>query len=297
MHHSTAVESGLVSLASSLLAVAILAFFSVAEAAAGVSTPVGASGADTTPVIAGNVENASQLDDGVVLIKQPASFPYYITRPGSYRLEGNLRVPTGASGIVITANNVTLDLGGFAVLASGSCAGSPCNVIGIDVRGSSATTVKNGSISGFSNSILGGVGISIGPGSGALLEELHLTGNDVGIVTAANTIVRKSTIDSNQNGIFINGRSSLIESNTVSGASNQGSGIAVFGGGAMVSGNIIENLTQGIVVYGPGYSGSGRLLYSSNFFQRADGAADVTNGGGGVAISLYNNLCSNGSQC
>jgi hypothetical protein len=58
--------------------------------------------------------------DGVVLINQSTvtaagGFPYSISQPGSYKLSGNLVVPSGVNGIQITASNVTLDLNGFSI--------------------------------------------------------------------------------------------------------------------------------------------------------------------------------------
>jgi hypothetical protein len=66
--------------------------------------------------------------DGVVLIDQNRAsagnitpgdlpgFPVTISRPGSYRLSGNLDVANpDTTAIEITANNVTLDLNGFTI--------------------------------------------------------------------------------------------------------------------------------------------------------------------------------------
>src|SRR5579864_7254764 len=58
--------------------------------------------------------------DGVVLINQSSvmaagGFPYRITQTGSYKLSGNLVAPVDQQAILITANNVTLDLNGFNV--------------------------------------------------------------------------------------------------------------------------------------------------------------------------------------
>jgi hypothetical protein len=289
MHHLLAVRSGFAATGFSMLATALLALSSGQLAAAETTE----SAATALYAGSGSVVN-SPTPDGVVLIgQQQSAFPYHINRPGSYRLASNLRVPAGESGIVITANNVTLDLNGFAVLATGTCGSITCQVVGIDVRGSSVT-VKNGSVSGFSTSVLAGVGVSIGAGTGILVEEVHLAGNDTGILTAGDTIVRRCTLESNQTNIFVNGKSSIIEGNAISGIGTQGTGIAVFAGGATLTGNSMDNLPQAILVYGPNFSGSGHLLYSQNIFE-GDGV-DITNGGG-IAMSTYNNLCSDGSRC
>jgi hypothetical protein len=59
--------------------------------------------------------------DGVILINQATvmaagGFPYKITQPGSYKLSGNLVVTTAiAEAIVISSDDVTLDLNGFSI--------------------------------------------------------------------------------------------------------------------------------------------------------------------------------------
>ena len=83
-------------------------------------------------------------------------FPVTLNLPGSYKLVGNLVVPAGFKGIVITADGVTLDLNGFTV--SGpitcdvskvpECTGSNTGTHGIEIVGA-RTVVRNGSVRGF----------------------------------------------------------------------------------------------------------------------------------------------------
>lgn len=64
-----------------------------------------------------------------------------ISQPGSYFLSANLSVPSGRSGIAITASNVTLDLRGFAIT------GAAGSIRGVELRGSFTTiTIQDGSI-------------------------------------------------------------------------------------------------------------------------------------------------------
>ena len=73
--------------------------------------------------------------DGVVLINQSTvmaagGFPYTISQPGSYKLSGNLIInDPNKDVIVIAADRVSLDLGGFSILGPTDCSGglSPCN--------------------------------------------------------------------------------------------------------------------------------------------------------------------------
>jgi hypothetical protein len=71
-----------------------------------------------------------------------------IDRPGVYVLNRNISVATG-DGIVITASNVTLDLGGRTVSTTASGTGR-----GIVVSNAKAVTVKNGKVGAFNMNVL-----------------------------------------------------------------------------------------------------------------------------------------------
>ena len=141
--------------------------------------------------------------DGVVLIDQNRAlagnvtpndapgFPVSITQPGSYRLSGNLTAGPGASGIVILASNVTLDLNGFMI--SGPlqpCPGFVCVVLsGVRVPFGAAlksVTVRNGTIAGFGSQLVIAV-----DATRTLVEDLILNGPaQENIAGAAQSIVR-----------------------------------------------------------------------------------------------------------
>jgi len=92
-----------------------------------------------------------------------------ITQPGSYYLTTNiLGVPSGSiCGISIYADNVTLDLNGFALLGNGD------NYSGIWVYGAHTNvTILNGNISGWGN-----VGIFCDGGAQMRFERIMLAGN------------------------------------------------------------------------------------------------------------------------
>jgi hypothetical protein len=111
--------------------------------------------------------------DGVVLINQANAlagnvtpgdtpgFPVTISQSGSYKLSSNLAItdPT-ATGILIAADNVTIDLNGFSIIGPSVCNGqgtmatTSCTVsntqgIGIDSEEHLGTTIVNGSIRGM----------------------------------------------------------------------------------------------------------------------------------------------------
>lgn len=143
---------------------------------------------------------------GAVTPGDTAGFPVTITQPGSYKLMSNLSVPAGATGIHITAQNVTLDLNGYAILGPGSCSrddgtGSVvCTVQGgtSGVSGpqgmASNVAVRNGSIEGF------GYGVAFG---GGMVQGLRVRHNQFGVI--ANGTVREVQAMLNYIGVQIAG--------------------------------------------------------------------------------------------
>ena len=93
--------------------------------------------------------------DGVIEINQAkvmaaGGFPFVITQPGSYRLTGNLTITTLAIGIHVKADNVTIDLNGFAVVGPGSASYEGVAVEPANVN----TSVRNGTIQNMHSGIL-----------------------------------------------------------------------------------------------------------------------------------------------
>jgi hypothetical protein len=147
--------------------------------------------------------------DGVTLINQSKAlaggvtpgdepgFPVTISRPGSYKLSGNLTVPDGeTTAIVITHPRVTLDLNGFAiqgpVTLSGSGASLACTgrsaawhagvgvLVQLPPNTAGAVAVGNGTIAG-----MGGVGAASMDPSYTIrpvlvVRDLRLAGNGRG---------------------------------------------------------------------------------------------------------------------
>src|SRR5437016_2127723 len=118
--------------------------------------------------------------DGQVLINQStlnaAGGTYTITQPGSYKLSGNLVTnDQNRNLIVIAADHVTLDLGGFMILGPTDCSGglNPCRNSGFG-RGISTDavrfniTIRNGTIQG-----MGQDGIKL-IGDSHLVESVHV---------------------------------------------------------------------------------------------------------------------------
>lgn len=170
-----------------------------------------------SPAYAGG-PNANTSSGGVVTIDQAkaaaggvtsgdtAGFPITISQSGSYRLVSNLLLPdVNTTAIVVTAPNVTLDLGGFAIVGPVVCAGNPivCNGSGsgdgIVLQGAApsmrtALTVMNGSVRG-----MGRYGLVTPYNTGAVrIERMTVVQNGAyGIWLASGGVVTDSQISYN----------------------------------------------------------------------------------------------------
>jgi hypothetical protein len=135
---------------------------------------------------------------GKVTSKDTPGFPVTLSDPGSYRLNGNLVVPDGATtAIEITADNVTLDLNGFSIIGPNTCTPSPtqCAIsggagIGVVAVGASGNPspsnvrVFNGTVQG-----MGGHGIRL-LGAGNVVERVFASSNGgPGIVVGDGSVI------------------------------------------------------------------------------------------------------------
>ena len=202
--------------------------------------------------------------DGVVLIDQnralagnvtpgdAAGFPVTISVSGSYRLSGNLTVPDiNTSAILVTADNVTIDLNGFSIIGPVVCSGFPatCNQtgtgFGIDARQPPLTnlTIANGTVRG-----MGSDGIAIIGQSGSI-EKVHAHSNGGnGLVPGAAGMVRDSTSLQNGNiGIVVG--SGLATGNIVRGNGGAG-GMFVFCPSTVIGNTVQLNNGGNIVISG-----------------------------------------------
>lgn len=109
----------------------------------------------------GSLSNSASAVDGQILITQAralagnvtpgdtAGFPVTISRSGSYRLAGDIIVPSlGANGIEATADNVELDLNGFSIKGPNICDSNGNCDTGTGV-GVIAGVIKNGTVEGM----------------------------------------------------------------------------------------------------------------------------------------------------
>jgi hypothetical protein len=116
-----------------------------------------------------------------------SSAPFTITQPGSYYLTTNLSTGSFQAGIVILADNVTLDLNGFALI------GVANSFSGIICFGQKNICIRNGTIRGWDND-----GILAVPSSNQRYENLFITDNTTGgLLADKNAIVVGCTVSGN----------------------------------------------------------------------------------------------------
>lgn len=148
-----------------------------------------------------------------------ASSTFKITRSGSYYLTDNVTAAVDANGLSIEADDVTVDLSGFALVgAPGSTAGT-----GIYMDGRSNVEIRNGTVRGF-----GGDGI----------REANVSGR-------SQRVIGVRAVSNGQAGIALAGEASLVKDCA---AENNGEGGITVGAGCTVTGNTAnDNQLHGIL--------------------------------------------------
>jgi parallel beta-helix repeat protein len=99
-------------------------------------------------------------------IREPAAITCGQEITTNTTLDGDLRCTDGPA-LIVTADNVVLDLAGFTITGQGSAAGEP----GILLRDVKGVTVRKGTVKGF------GAGVAITGGADNVLENLTLQDN------------------------------------------------------------------------------------------------------------------------
>jgi hypothetical protein len=234
---------------------------------------------DSAKAVAGNVT--------------PGDAPWYpvtISKSGAYVLTGNLDVPLNVPGIVIEADDVTLDLGGFMVASMTSCEQDGqgyviCNQLhnatnkaafsGIRILGRNVV-VRNGTVKGFR-----GHGIYANKGA-VWLDGLSVHSNrhnGVHLHTALNYRVTRSNLFLNaDNGLW--GVSVLIDG--VIARSNGDHGIEVSHGTVV---NTVATMNRYSGLVGAGGPNPTSVRHSQFQFNRGaqEVQGDLVSGGGNVA--------------
>jgi parallel beta-helix repeat protein len=267
--------------------------------------------------------NQVRATAGGVTSGDSPGFPVTLNHPGSYRLTGNLTVSTAdTTAIVISSDNVTLDLNGFTISCStgvGPC--SSGNGVGIDA-GQDNVTIIHGTVRDMGkDGIVAGAdariervsalanhhyGILVGAASTLTANTANsngydglgcgasctITGNTArnntrgGIETNSDCTLSQNTTNNNSTfGIYCNG-GCTIDYNTANG---NGTGISLLGGNAIVGNTARNNTNSGIVAIG---ADSG---YSLNTLTGNNGGGNAAQVSGGTPIGA--NFCGTDTGC
>ena len=141
------------------------------------------------------------------------SLPYTITQPGFYYLKDNLS--TSLNGIIVNANEVTLDLMGFSITGPGSTSGQ-----GIYINGVKNVEVRNGNLKNFQVGIWATYDTET---RNFRLANIKVRGCNTGIQgDAYGTVITCCEATTNVTGILSNAYGGLIDKNTSSFNSSYG---------------------------------------------------------------------------
>ena len=180
------------------------------------------------------------------------SLPYTISAPGFYYIRKNLTCVAGAHGITINTDNVTLDLMGFRIRGSGGTGIHD----GIYMNGRSTVEIRNGTVRYFER---------------CGIHEISSTG-------AGHRIINIRAKDNGSYGIYLYGRSNIVERCTAVG--NGGYGIYAYSGTTVIGNTCYDNGEHGIIG-GFGSTVTGNTCYGNG----ADGIY------AGIGTTVTGNTC------
>ncbi len=218
-------------------------------------------------------------DTGIVMIDQVgaaagsvtpgdgAGFPVTLSRPGSYKLAGNLVVPNAnTTAIEITADNVTLDLNGFAIQGPTVCnsvshACAPTGTgDGVDFRNRSGIAIVNGTVRGMGRDGLNGEPSLDVQVRSARVDRVFASSNGrVGMYAAIAGIMVGNVAFNNGNHGILCGAGCIIK-DSVS-MNNGGAGIRTGSGSYVATNSIAQNAAFGLdALQDAGYSNNVFIL-------------------------------------
>ena len=214
-----------------LLALALTGFTTSNLNAQGALTPPGAP--------APMMKSLAQIEPRTPI----SSVPFTISVPGSYYLTTNLVQNGSAGGIIISANDVTLDLGGFTIRGNGS--GS--FVIGIFAYNATNVAVHSGKVIGWS-----GCGFASAGAKNILARDLAALGNLLGIyLTDPSSVIESCVVQTNATTGLSLGDAGVIRNCSAGG--NGGNGVQLIGsGGVLENSQANNNGGTGIALLGSG---------------------------------------------
>lgn len=270
--------------------------------------------------------NQARATAGGVTPGDGPGLPITISRPGSYRLTGNLSTGSpDATFIDITADDVSLDLNGFSLgcvarppatdCASGSgdgvrASGNNVHVMHGSIRdmGSDGVTVgafsivedvrsignRGKGIAASAGSIVrnclsvenGAEGITVGSNS-SVVNNVSRGNGTTGIqANSASTIATNTVAENAGSGVYCNG-ACTISGNTV--YSNSVAGVSLLGANTVVGNSLNNNTSFGLVAIGAD------TLYSQNTLVGNHGGGNAAQVSGGTPLG--GNFCGTDTTC
>jgi hypothetical protein len=222
--------------------------------------------------------------------------PWRITRPGRYELHGTLQMkkdptPESATGIIISADDVVLDLGGHALIGvKGSATGILVKIPEKRTAQMLNITVRNGSVRNW-----GGNGVNLASAVQARVEDLQLAGNGEarqafdGLIVGEGAIVSRCSAQYNAAAGIRTGRGAQLVACT--GSYNGGSGMLLGAGSLARECVAMGNTGDGLVLSDAGCSaidctasGNGRNGISAGPAARVSGCTAWSNQASGIRV-------------
>lgn len=181
--------------------------YSTAFAQGALTPPAGAP----APVM----KSLDQIESRIPLNTVPGTnnAVHVISQPGNYYLTGNVVGSAGKYGILINADDVSIDLNGYTILGSGAGSLDAITVLNADGGPGERLIVRNGSIRKW-----GGAAISMYAHYVQALEDLNISDCGYGIVCYGAAMVRHCHLaNTGKNGIYLTTAISRVQDCSVSG--------------------------------------------------------------------------------
>jgi hypothetical protein len=172
-----------------------------------------------------------------------AGFPVTIGAPGSYRLTSELLLTADGDGILISVNDLTLDLNGFRIDGPSLCAPISCGTGTSDGIGVSSAlvgqrvSVANGRVTGFSGSCVNLSGFA--QVRGLTIQSCGGRGIEAGV---GSIVVGNAVGNVGEEGLKLGPNSTFAHNTVVGSAMSNASAFAVLGGSPS-AGNACEDET------------------------------------------------------
>jgi hypothetical protein len=184
------------------------------------------------------------------------SVPYTISNPGFYYLGKDLTTTNTDDGIIVNADDVTIDLMGFRLSHTGGAWSS----VGIKMSGRTNVEIRNGTVRGFGDGIkeesqsasnhrifniravanINGSGINLN-GSNHLVKGCTCTGNNYGIRVESGMIIDSVACNNSLHGIFM----SELPGNVIGNTANNNASYGIFVGSSSFATIIVDRNSAG----------------------------------------------------